>query len=228
MLKYFSSKHPTNEFAPSWSIPMYSELFNFQECGVIHDWLLDNKDEFLKYPVNPVGDTGLADSTITARLGSYNLFNYRDQCESLQTLYNYLQALYLDFVTKKGAAVRNCNIIGWFNILEKGDKIKPHHHGATADTYISGNMHLKDYDSYTLYVSPYDNQVVYPDPNKMGNVTLFPTYLEHCTTEHTQDEPRVSIAFDIVLHREDENGLCIPFINEDILKNITEENEYAR
>lgn len=227
MLKYFSSKHPTNEFAPTWHIPMYNELFNFQECGVIHDWLLDNQEEFLKYPVNPVGDTGLADSSITARLGSYNLFHYNDQCESLQTLYNYIQAAYLDFITKTGSAVRECNIVGWFNVLEKGDKIKPHHHGAGSDSYLSGNLHVKDYESYTLYVSPYDTQTVLPIKNKLGDFTMFPSYLEHCTTEHTEDIPRVSIAFDIVLNYS-ESDQSIPFINEDILKNITEENEYAR
>lgn len=225
MIKFFSSKHPTNEFAPSWHIPMYNELFSLSECDPLKKWLLDNQEEFLKYPTNTVGDTGLASNSITARLGSYNLFDYRDQCEHIDTLYNFIQTLYLDFVTRKGAAIRNCDIIGWFNVLEKGDKIKPHHHGATADTYISGNMHLDDYNTHTLYVSPYDNQQVLADPNKKGNVTLFPTYLEHCTTEHNDDTPRVSIAFDIVLYIENNKNPVVPLINAEILSKLTEDFE---
>jgi len=222
MLKYFSSKHPTNEFAPSWSIPMYSELFNFDESKKIYSWLLDNQKEFLKYPE---GDSAVADNPIAHRLGSYNLFDYKNEVDCLQTLYNYIQTLYLDFVTKKGAAIRTCDIIAWFNILEKGEKIKSHHHGANPDSYISGNLHLLKYDTYTIYVSPYDNQCFLPEPDSMGNVTLFPSYLEHFTTEHTSDKPRISISFDIVPYTETENKLPIPLINEEILKEITKEYE---
>lgn len=225
MLENFSSKHPTNEFAPNWSIPMYRNLFNFDECNKIYDWILDNKEEFLKYPA---GNSAVTDNPIGERLGTYNLFDYKDQFDSLQTLYNYIQSLYLDFVAKKGAAVRECDIIGWVNILEKGEKIKSHHHGANQDSYISGNVHLKTHDCYTVYVSPWDNQYFLPQKTNIGNVSLFPTYLEHFTTEHTEDIPRVSISFDIVLHQDIENSLPIPFINEEILKNITEDNAYAQ
>jgi hypothetical protein len=79
-----------------------------------------------------------------------------------------------------------------------------HNHSSAEYSYISGNIHLDDYSTETKYFHPIE-RYTYNFPNAKGKMTMFPSYLYHETDEYTSEEPRVSIAFDLLDVRHSEN-----------------------
>jgi ectoine hydroxylase-related dioxygenase (phytanoyl-CoA dioxygenase family) len=108
----------------------------------------------------------------------------------------------------------------WFNIIRPGEEIKIHKHGSGPDVYLSGNLHLDDYDTETFYLSPYDEQNGHALPNQKGGLTLFPSYVSHGATKYEGDSLRVSIAFDLRLPNTNSNAANIkPFTTQESLAN---------
>lgn len=217
------SAHPETEYAPTWNIPLYQSTWGDEGIiDSIRNWLIDNEQLFLELPINHDGDTDLGEESVTSRFGSYNLFNYTDKCPSLNDLLTFLRASYIDFVRSDQTSLRDLDIVCWFNLLRKGEKIKEHNHGAGHDVYLSGNLHLDNYNTETYYVSPYDKNRKYPFKNEKGGLTLFPTYLVHGATEFGENDLRLSIAFDLRLayNTSNINLNAIPFMNREIFESL--------
>ena len=91
-----------------------------------------------------------------------------------------------------------------------GQKIKPHNHSTTPDSYLSGHFNVQVDDTSTVYMSPI-NQLNDPDvidiKNRVGDLTLFPSYIFHRTTPHYSLKPRITIAFDLNLYKLHDNFL---------------------
>lgn len=217
------SLHPITEFSPSWNIPLYQSTWkDINKLDAVCKWLIDNEKYFLNLPIHHDGDTGLSDDRVTTRFGTYNLFSFVSDCPELADLLKFLQHSYIDFIREEQGEIRELDIVCWFNLLRKGDKIKEHNHGAGNDVYLSGNLHLDDYDTYTYYLSPYDKNCAYPFANKKGNLTLFPTYLVHGASEFDKENERLSIAFDLRLsyNTNNKNLHSIPFMNREIFESL--------
>jgi len=190
---------PITEYAPSWNISFGADQWtDTTSMEAIKKWMIDNEQMIVKtYPVNTDGGTGLGNDSVTSRFGQYNLFDFVDQCPELEKLLEFFRLTYLKFVTKDGNPIKPCDIVCWYNILRPGEEIKGHFHGAGHDAYLSGNMHLGEYDTVTFYRNPFDCNVWFPARNLKGGITIFPSYVWHKTDKYTAEDLRVSVAFDI-------------------------------
>ena len=101
--------------------------------------------------------------------------------------------------------------------MRKGERIKKHIHGLNPSSYLSGNITISCNNTKTIYVNPFEHdseeniiersdkegicedfsQLMYPAQNVAGVMTLFPNYVPHLTTEHTEDDERITLAFEI-------------------------------
>jgi hypothetical protein len=190
---------PLTEYAPTWDISFGANQYDdTTSIDNIKKWLIDNEQMIVdKFPLNNDGGTGLGDKSVTSRYGQYNLFNFIDQCPELEKLLEFFRITYLKFVSKDGTPIKPCDIVCWYNILRPGEEIKGHFHGAGHDAYLSGNMHLDNYDTVTSYRNPFDHNVWFPAKNLKGVCTIFPSYVWHKTDEYKASDLRVSVAFDL-------------------------------
>ena len=99
--------------------------------------------------------------------------------------------------------------------MKKGERIKKHNHSSYEMGYLSGNFTVACDDSKTIYIQPYihftekellervedwgydHTEDYYASINTPGNISLFPSYIPHFTTEHKTDTDRITIAFEL-------------------------------
>lgn len=188
------------EYAPTWNISIGNTVWEETEkIDIIRTWLLDNEERIKEtYPVSNAGDTGLGNNSISSRIGMYNLFDYTNEVPELADLLRFMQKSYIEFVDSDYTNKQDLVLVCWVNILRKGEKIREHVHTASNTGYLSANMHLDNYNTSTIYKSPYEQFVPHSFDNFKGGFTIFPSYVPHTTTEHVDPiTPRVSIACDL-------------------------------
>ena len=90
-------------------------------------------------------------------------------------------------------------IRGWGVTLNDDEGISHHSHAFHENTYLSGNISLSDLDTSTDYYFPYLGWYFdyWKVNNKSGNITLFPSWLEHKVDPNTTGQVRFSLAFDM-------------------------------
>ena len=209
------SLHPYTEFSPSWDIPIYHNYLQDEDTiDTVRNWLIENEQRFLDLPVHNDGGTGLGEDSVTSRFSTYHLFDYIDELPELKTLLDFFRFSYVDFMDKETTIPRELDFMCWFNILRPGQKINVHKHGSGPDVYLSGNMHLDNYSTETFYMAPIDNENVHIANNLKGGLTLFPSYVEHGTTDFGDEGLRLSIAFDLRLPYNSNNDMknILPFV----------------
>jgi hypothetical protein len=226
------SSHPKTEYAAVWDISLGRTVWeDIDKINIIQHWLLNNKERIInQYPAFNDGGTGLGPNSVTSRSGTYNLFNFAEELPELNDLLNFFRKSYLKFIEKDFNSPRDLSIVCWFNVVDANQQIKEHLHGSEPDGYLSGNMHLGDYHTYTYYRSPFAPFGFIPFTNVTGGLTLFPSYVPHKTDVYgDHNRPRISIAFDLRLSEiwtKDHNGEqrlhSIPFMNADIFNQLKE------
>lgn len=201
MLNFWKSVHPHNEYAPTWNIPFWNSIYpNPAEIDVIRQWLIDNEQNIIdKFKNDQDGDggTGLGENSLTGQYMSYNLFEITKDVPEFQNLLNWIKDQYALMMQTNSTTIRNLNLFSWANVVRKGQKIDKHGHGGRNYSYLSGNLHLDNYQTKTLYFSPVDENVKMGIDNVKGGLTMFPSYILHSVSEHQEDTKRVSIAFDL-------------------------------
>lgn len=218
------SYHPQTEFAPSWNIPLW--LTNWTDTNhvdTIREWIIANEEKILKdYEYANSGGTGLDDKHITTRFGRYNLLAQDEP--ALQELLVFLRYSYLEYVQQHQIELKDLQIVCWANILREGEGMESHAHGASPDSYLSGNIHLDDYHTKTVYHSSFDPESKIELPNRKGGCVMFPSCTPHYVEKHTRGDLRVSVAFDLRLTGtfDAEYFNAIPFINKEIIAEIQE------
>jgi len=83
-------------------------------------------------------------------------------------------------------------------------------------SYLSGHFTVSCSDTKTIYMNPYDHlpeedvirevkeqnhtfsDKLYVSENNVDKISIFPNYVPHFTTEHTQDAERITLAFDLI------------------------------
>jgi len=190
---------PATHYAPYWDVSIgTSKWQDFEKIDTIKKWLLNNEQRFIdEYPVMHDGNTGLGDESVTSRFGRYNLFDFANELPELNDLKQFLQFSYLDFVTLDHTPITDLYIVCWFNILKEGEEIKEHLHNSTFDCYLSGNMHLDNYNTLTKYKVPYERFTSHDFTNEKGGLTIFPSCILHWSDKHLENNKRISIAFDL-------------------------------
>tara|TARA_B110000503_G_scaffold123782_1_gene189687 strand:+ start:1455 stop:2165 length:711 start_codon:yes stop_codon:yes gene_type:complete len=219
------SMHPANEFAPSWNIPIHISNWNdYEKIDKIKNFLISKETDMLTLPNGAGlaygdGRTGLGLDSVTARSGTYSLFDFSKELDEFNDLLDFIRISYLNFISEYQAAFYNSHIVCWYNVVRTGQNINTHFHGTGHDCYLSGNMHLDNYPTTTNYYVPYDKSLIHKFENIAGGLTMFPTYLPHGVDTYTGEDLRISVAFD--LHTAVPKDLIsIPFMNNEIFNNI--------
>lgn len=224
MLK-IKSAMPCSPYAPQWDIPIgVSQWQEHKKIDIIKSFLLSKEQELLtKHKILDDARTGLSENDVTTRYGRYNLFDFADECPEINDLLNFLRDSWLSFIQQDVTEPYPLQILCWYNIIRKGQDIDVHRHAAGNSAYLSGNMHLDDYDTKTVYEYM---EMPLTIPNIKGGLTIFPSYVEHGVAEYKGDKPRVSLAFDLYIYSPPWNLGCSnevehrPFMTEDMIKTI--------
>ena len=119
--------------------------------------LEDDEENILKeFDYANSGGTGLGPDDVTTRFGKYNIFSRYKDIPEVNGLLKFLQYSYLQYVTTQQVELKELKIVCWANVMKQGQKMESHAHGSQPDSYLSGNMHLDDYQSKTTYHSPFN------------------------------------------------------------------------
>lgn len=217
---------PQTEYAPAWNISIgVSQWIDSDKVDTIRKWLIANENRIkAMYPPLNDGGTGLGDNSVTSRFGRYNLFDFANELPELNELLTFFRLAWLEFVAKDYTSHHELNIVCWFNIVRKEQKIREHLHGAIPTGYLSGNMHLDNYPTVTNYRSPFTPTEYTPIDNVKGGITIFPSYVPHNTSvyEPEDDAPRLSIAFDLRMPNTSDAVLkTVKFMDKEIFSQLT-------
>ena len=168
-------------FAPSFDVPVYID-----ECGnsITKDLIkLCEQYNFSR------------DNWI-----EYNIFSMTDFVIGL--LSDRIYQVYTDYMVEleeEPLPRDKLWIRGWGVTLNANEGIDHHSHAFHENTYLSGNISLSDLDTSTDYYFPYLGWYFdyWKVKNKLGNITLFPSWLEHKVDPNTTGQVRFSLAFDM-------------------------------
>jgi len=216
----FKNEKLTSPFAPSWYFGIGETDDVGINCNELKEFLLSKEEEILSIKNEKVLDhafgTKLGKNSTTARSGMFNVFEW-DHPE-LTTLKRAIIESHNEYY--KRTLDKICDyklwINCWVNIMRKGDRIKKHAHGYSGSSYLSGHFTVSCSDTKTIYMNPYDHldeedvirevreqnhtfsDKLYVSENSVDKISIFPNYVPHFTTEHTQDDERITLAFDLM------------------------------
>ena len=212
----FISEQPQTPFAPVWDYTLAQEQIDVDLESLKDLILLREKEIIEEFPVDmadlPLNDgyTGLGPNSLTSRFKYFNVLKWdHPECKKLHRAIKELHDSY--YVGLVGENIPKLKIRCWANVLRKGEFIDKHSHAQHPHTYLSGHFCVSTTNTSTNYIPPYTDwgkEIVME--NIPGEMTLFPTWLPHYTTKTEVDEPRITIAFDIVpsegcLHPDEDN-----------------------
>ena len=202
----FKSEPRNNPFAPEWNYFIFeSELHNVN-FKKLTKFILKKEKEILKLPptikVGKFSDgyTGLGQKSTTARFEEYNVLKW-DTVE-IKTLKKQIINFHNLILNKcKLPLVKELYIQCWMNVMRKGETIKLHLHSVQPDCYLGGHICVQVHNTSTHYINPI-NQINDPDifssKNTIGNIP-------HCTDTQNENKERITVAFDLSLHKLNEN-----------------------
>ena len=204
--KGFCSEPPVSPYAPEWDFRVGSSLCEDIDTNSLSKFLLSKEKEIKKLPTavgergeETDGYTGLGLNTTTAKFQSYNILTWSHP--EIKKLRSNITKNVIEYNNECGNKTPNVLWIQcWYNVLRFGQKIKPHVHSMNPYSYLSGHFNVQVNETSTVYMSP-ANQINDPEvvdiKNKVGDMTLFPSYIFHYTTPHYSFKPRITIAFDL-------------------------------
>ena len=198
-IRRLKSYQAITPYAPSWDVPLgFAKWSEHDKIDTIRKFLIEKEKDILELPFQTSGRTGLDKNSITTRYGNYHLFDFTEECPELKDLLEWLREQWVRFIIKDNTQpYRKLVFTCWYNIIRKGQEIKPHRHGAGSIVYLSGNMHLDNYETHTYYEHM---EMTTSFPNVKGGLTFFPGHITHSVPKYDGDTPRVSLAFDISIN----------------------------
>lgn len=208
----FKSEKANNPFAPEWEYVITEQTIEKINYKNLSKFLLKIEKEIIKkFKSSHDGYTGLGNKSVTSRYKYYNLFNYKN--EEIIKLKKYIIDAHNNLLNNYKLPLPN-NLWAqcWFNVLRKGEQIKPHIHGTDPNCYLSGHFMVKCQETNTIFINP-QNQInepsIYKSNNKEGKMTLFQSCIPHYTDKQIDKEERISIAFDLSLKEINSNYIKI-------------------
>ena len=213
--KRFVSQPPVSPYAPQWDFRVGTSLCEDIDTNSLSEFLLSKEKEVKRLPTAVIdgksvdGYTGLGTNSTTSKFNDYHLF--KQSHPEIRKLRSNIAKKLFEYNSECGVETPNqIYIICWYNVLRFGQKINPHMHSTRSNCYLSGHFNVQVNDTSTIYMSPI-NQLNDPEvidiKNKVGDMTLFPSYIFHRTTPHYSFKPRITIAFDLNLYKLHDNFL---------------------
>jgi hypothetical protein len=208
-LIFFKSDKKNNFFAPEWSYYIYENIIDDIDFSSLSSFIL-SKEVFIlnKYNVtdknnNVDGYTGLGKKSVTSRYSQYNFLNF--SCEEIEKIKKNIILNYKNFLNKLNLSIPDeLYVQCWVNIMRKGEKIMPHIHGLSPDTYLGGHICIQCQETKTYYVNPINqinDPLTHESVNQVGKITLFQNFIPHYTDVHNFEKPRITMAFDLLINK---------------------------
>jgi len=139
------------------------------------------------------GGTGLGVNSLTSRSPLYNLVEFKET----KYLKKIIKNAHLNFMKELNLTYEDTlHIQCWANVMRKGEQIKKHFHSINNYDYLSGHICIQAKNTNTYYLEPYHKEI-FSLKNTIGNITLFPSWVEHFTDKVLNNEERITIAFDL-------------------------------
>lgn len=143
---------------------------------------------------------------VTSRSGTYNVFQFANECPPLNNLKAFLVEQYRQYITAKNWMnyVVNPAINCWVNVIREGESIRYHKHSSHELSFVSGTMVLQAASTNTWY--KFDDGELVRVPNIPGQVSLFPCNVVHWTDMHYGTTPRITLGFDFMFDKQTSIG----------------------
>ena len=138
---------------------------------------------------NSDGNTGLGTNSLTSRNGHYNLLDWKES----KDLINTIKKTYINYTQNTDSIYVHC----WANVMRCGDQIKEHHHGMYPYTFdhLSGHLGIMVDGTTSTYYRI--NNKILKEENKEGKISFFSSVYPHWTDKYNGNNTRITIAFDI-------------------------------
>jgi hypothetical protein len=181
-------------FAPIYDIPIYIDFYDDKLSSKLVKVLSQRK---AGYKLDKVDSNG---NNYQRQWSNYNIFDWKN--EEIKILADKIYTSYVSFCRGLNKIPLEKDMIwirGWAVVLEDNQAIEFHSHSFHENTFLSGNLSLSDLGTTTDYWFP--NFSLYfgwwKSENKIGSLTLFPSWLEHKVDPNLSGKLRYSIAFDL-------------------------------
>ena len=200
----FKSEPKRTFFAPEFDYTIFeTQTFevDFKELAKL---LLSKEKEVLELPLSTVsGDayTGLKKDSTTTRFDKYNVLKWEGENikhikGNIISFHNHILKYF------NQPPVNELYIQCWYNVMRKGEQIKPHLHNIGPNCYLGGHICVQCDDTSTHYINPINqinDPMTYSSKNDVGKMTIFPDNVPHYTDIHNSDKERITIAFDLLI-----------------------------
>lgn len=200
----FKSDPKRTFFAPEFDYTIFeTQTFevDFKELAKL---LLSKEKEVLELPLSTVsGDayTGLKKNSTTTRFDKYNVLKWEGKNiqhikGNIISFHNHILKFF------KQPLPNELYIQCWYNVMRKGEQIKPHLHNIGPNCYLGGHICVQCDDTSTHYINPINqinDPMTYSSKNDVGKMTIFPDNVPHYTDIHNSDKERITIAFDLLI-----------------------------
>ena len=164
------------------SLDEHNEILDLQG---IHNLIKTIKDDILLLPINDE----YKDDTLTARWKQWNIFLLKQSI--LHPIYRVITKGVRQYFKELKITDKNLYINGWANLTEKNTQITGHSHSFP----ISGYIPISAEPSKTIFKW---NNNEYGINNTNGQLVLSLGNIYHGTSFWKDDDPRTSIAFDVI------------------------------
>lgn len=201
-----------SDFIPPFEVPVEIENVGETLTQRLEQISLDEEDYIRNtYPgfVNKLGKNPEEESKLedwlTNRAFEYNLLKFADKYPELNDLKHKIYLQWKNYITAVNGKENTPYIQMWINVLKpNGRYFTKHHHahpsriGNPLKSYVSGHICVKAINTKTYYYSPFIDVMKIGIPNVPGECTLFPGWVNHETDPNLSNEPRITLAFDII------------------------------
>jgi len=196
-------------FLPKYSVDLFKVTLDKELTKKLAKITLDMESKVLAETTNPDFEKRPGD-WITGRMWQYNLLDW--DYPEIQQFQEWIVEQYRAYCIALGTTPSDklyCH--SWANIIRNnGRRITEHNHAhantggpggdyvsTIEDSYVSGHISLQAENTKTHYRNPYI-EIYKGIPNHPGDLWLFPSYIDHKTSDNKSENPRVSVAFDFI------------------------------
>ena len=141
---------------------------------------------------------------LTGKLWSYNFLDF--DYPEIKDFKKFIKDSYEEYARSWGYEPDNPVYIQcWANVIRNnGRRISPHNHASAHSdapheySNVSGNICIQAENTNTYYENPFLKYNAIAIENVAGEMVMFPSHLIHWTDINESENPRISIAFDII------------------------------
>jgi len=197
----WKDESPLTPIAPSSSYHFIEKkIFSEEECESWNEYLLKQENILLNYFNQDTENVSTKDLAMSVypdfNLLNDEVFDFHLIPELKIKIFNGIKTI-LSF-TDNPAWQATLHTTCWFNVLRTGNGMTVHSHNYHKNSLYGFHVSINAVGTFTSYHHPIKFQEeTFRIPNKIGYLTLFPSFIPHGVSLNRHETPRISIAGDI-------------------------------